>query len=623
MTTSWKSIANHAVLLGCFLGAIGLGWFDALERKALDQRFKLRGKGVISPDIVLVDISSDATEEFGPWPIPRHLHGLFIDAATNLGARAIVYDVSFTRPTETKSDQFLLEMAASAGNVHFPLMFSPYREAFLPDTVDFAALLRRSPLDQGSDGKTLEMAGLVALPLPGLDAAAKSMGFVNVWQDKDGMVRRTPLHLRCAGRRYPQLVVPVWEEWAGPSVAPPPLDQDRNLLINWPGAWQELPHWSFREILVSYKQVMEGKEPILPLDSLRKLKNKILLVGHVNLSSQEFIPTPLDPHFPNRGIHFAILNTLLTDAAVTTIPRHQEMLVMAGFFLVALLLLRGDATGRQIATGALFAIYLAASQWIFARHHLHLPTLAVGLSLAMLVSLRNFGNFRRERENRDRIKRIFAKYVTSEVMEQILERPELGELGGRKEVVTVLFADIRGFTSLAESLEPQEVVEQLNEYLQTMTPIIFANHGTIDKFVGDEIMAYFGAPVYPEEHAWRAVKTALEMQAALDALRRKWRLARRADIRIGIGVNTGSVVMGNIGSSQYMDFTLIGDVVNVASRLCSIAEPGEVLLGTATLAQVADRVSVVRSRETTIKGRVHPVTVHSVAAKESNEFPRA
>lgn len=618
MTTSWKSIANHIVLLGCFLGAIGFGWFDALERKALDQRFKLRGKGEISPDIVLVDITSDATEEFGPWPIPRHLHGLFIDAATNLGVRSIVYDVSFTRPAEPKSDQFLRDMAASAGNVYFPLMFSPYREAYVPDTSYFGTLVRRAPADEGRDGKTLEMAGLVALPLQGLDASAKGMGFVNVWQDKDGMVRRTPLHVRCAGRRYPQLVVPVWEEWAGRPVAPPHLDEHRNLLINWPGAWQDLPHWSFREILVSYKQVMEGKEPLLPLDSLRKLKNKILLVGHVNLSSQEFIPTPLDPHFPNRGIHFAILNTLLTDAAVTTMPRHREMLLVACFFLAALLLLRGDATGRQIAIGGMFAVYLAASQWMFVRHHLHLPTLAIGLSLATLISLRNFDNFRRERDNRDRLKSIFAKYVTREVLDQILERPELGDLGGRKEIVTVLFADIRGFTGLAENLEPQEVVEQLNEYLQTMTPIIFANHGIIDKFVGDEIMAYFGAPVYPEEHEWRAVKTALEMQAALEELRRKWRQARRADIRIGIGVNTGPVVMGNIGGSQYMDFTLIGDSVNVASRLCSIAEPGEVLVGASILLQVADRVSLVRSRETTIKGRVHPVTVHSVAPKETN-----
>lgn len=611
---TWKSFARSLALLGCFLGAIWLGWFDALERKALDQRFKLRGKAAISPDLVLVDISSDAFEEFGPWPIPRHLHGMFIDAASNLGAQAIVYDVSFTRPTEARSDQFLREMAASAGNVYFPLMFSPYREAYVPDTSYFGSLVRNARPEDRRHRNLPVMNGLVSLPLKGLDASAKGMGFVNVVHDKDGMVRRTPLHLRCGGRLYPQLVVPVWEEKVGRHVSPSALDEDGNLVINWPGAWQDLPHWSFREILVSYKQVMDGKEPLLPMDSLRKLKDKILLVGHVNPSSQEFIPTPLDPHFPTTGIHFAILNTLLTNGAVRTLPRHQEMVVAACLFFAAVLLLRRDTLGWQIAAGGLFAVYLAASQWLFVRHHMHLPTVSIGVSIAVLVSLRNLTNFRKERENRERIKRIFAKYVTTEVLEQILERPELGDLGGRKEMVTVLFADIRGFTSMAENLEPQEVVEQLNEYLETMTPIIFANHGIIDKFVGDEIMAYFGAPVYPEDHSWRAVKTAIEMQAALDGLCRKWRSERRPGMRIGIGVNTGPVVMGNIGSSQYMDFTLIGDSVNVASRLCSIAEPGEVLVGAATLKEVADRVSVLKTRETTIRGRVSPVTVHSVSA---------
>ena len=611
---TWKFLARNLALLGCFLGVIWFGWFDALERKVLDQRFKLRGKGEISPDLVLVDISSDAFEEFGPWPIPRHLHGMFIDAATNLGVRAIVYDVSFTRPTEARSDRFLREMAASAGNVYFPLMFSPYREAYVPDTSYFGTLVRNAPPEDRRHRNLSVMSGLVSLPLKGLDASAKGMGFVNVVHDKDGMVRRTPLHLRCGGRLYPQLVVPVWEEKVGRHVSPSALDEHGNLVINWPGAWQDLPHWSFREILVSYKQVMEGKDPLLPMDSLRRLKDKILLVGHVNPSSQEFIPTPLDPRLPTTGIHFSILNTLLTNAAVRTLSRHQEMVVVACLFLASLLLLRRDALAWQIATGGMFAAYLAGSQWLFVRHHIHLPTVSVGASIAVLVSLRNLSNFRRERENREHLKRIFAKYVTTEVLDQILARPELGDLGGRKEMVTVLFADIRGFTGMAENMEPQEVVHQLNEYLETMTPVIFANHGIIDKFVGDEIMAYFGAPVYPEEHAWRAVKTALEMQSALEGLRRKWRSERRPDIRIGIGVNTGPVVMGNIGSSQYMDFTLIGDSVNVASRLCSIAEPGEVLVGASTLREVADRVSVVRTRETTIRGRVNPVTVHSVSA---------
>lgn len=610
----WKPIVRSGVLLAGFLLVVWFGGFDALERKTLDQRFKIRGKGEISPDVVLVNISTDAFEEFGPWPIPRHLHGMFIDAATNLGARAIVYDVSFTRAMESRSDEFLRKMASAAGNVYFPLMFSPYREAYVPDESVLPALVRGARAVGRRDSALPSMSGLVALPLQGLDGAAAGMGFVNVLHDKDGMVRRIPLRLRCAGKVYPQLVVPVWEEKVGRHVSPEALDEQGNLVINWPGGWHDLPHWSFREILVSYKQVMEGSDPLLPLDSLRKLKDKILLVGQVNPSSQEFIPTPLDPRFPTTGIHFSILNTLLTESAIRILPRRQEIVVVACMFLAALLLLRRETLAWQFATGGLLLAYLVASQWLFVRHHLHLPFVSVSVSIVTLVSLRNLGNFRRERENRERLKRIFAKYVTKEVLDQILDKPELGSLGGRKERVTVMFADIRGFTGFAETLEPHEVVQQLNEYLAAMTPIIFANHGIIDKLVGDEIMAYFGAPVYLEDHAWRAVKTAFEMQAALEELRRKWRSARRPDIRIGIGVNTGLVVMGNIGSSEYMDFTLIGDTVNVASRLCGIAEPGEVLVGAATFADVRSRVSVVRTREASIRGRVSKVEVHSVSA---------
>ena len=220
------------------------------------------------------------------------------------------------------------------------------------------------------------------------------------------------------------------------------------------------------------------------------------------------------------------------------------------------------------------------------------------------------------------MKGIFAKYVTREVMDQLLERPELARLGGRKEVVTILFSDIRGFTSLSETLEPQEVVGQLNEYLSAMTSIIFTGHGIIDKFVGDGIMVYFGAPVYPEEHALRAVNVAIEMQRGIEVLRAKWRSEGRPDIRIGIGVNTGAVVMGNIGSSQYMDFTLIGDAVNLSSRLCTVASAGEILISESTLREVEGRVEVAKSSETRLKGRIHPVKFHSIQAIPSADFAR-
>lgn len=611
--TSWDNALGNLAILAGFLFAIWAGAFDAWEAKALDQRFRIRGKAPISPDLVLVDISNDAIEEFGPWPIPRHLHGMFIDAAANLGARSIVYDINFSRASDARSDGFLREMIRAAGNVYFPLGLSPYEESYKPDSVQTPGLARHSLAPTPADSSSISMSGLLSVPIPGLDSAARGMGFVNVVHDDDGVVRRTPLRMRCNAWVFPQLVMPVWEEKVGRQVPPSSLDATGSMLIDWPGTWQDLPHWSFRDILVSYKQVMEGTDPVIPIDTLRKLKGKILLVGHVDPSSQEFIATPLDGRFPTTGLHFAILNTLLTDGAIRTLHRWQEMVLAACLLLVAMVFLRQESSLWQIATGALFAAHLAGSQWLFASHHLHLPTVSVGVSLAVLLASHNISNYRRERRNRDRVKSIFAKYVTKEVMDQLLERPELVELGGRKEIVSILFADIRGFTSLSETLEPHEIVSQLNEYLSAMTPIIFANQGIIDKFVGDEIMAYFGAPVNPEDHSWRAVKTAIEMQEALVSLRARWKANGRPDIRIGIGVNTGSVIMGNIGSSQYMDFTLIGDAVNLGARLCSIAAPGEILISPSCHEKVRGRVAVLKSTETPVKGRAHTVTVHSIS----------
>jgi len=611
---SWMHLARHLALALCALVAIHVGLFEGLENKVLDQRFRLRGHAAIAPDLALVDISTDATSEFGPWPFPRHIHGMFLDATTNLGVRSVVYDVLFSKTTEPRSDRFLLDMTAAARNVYYPLWFSPYDESFKPDPGAADGIARHSMAPTPGDTTGIVLKGLLSLPLPGLDSAARGMGFVNVVHDRDGMVRRTPLRLRCSNRVYQQLVVPAWEERSGQNPSSTQLDGNGNLVINWPGRWQDLPHYSFREILVSYKQVMDGEPPIIPLDSLRALKGKILLVGHVDPSSQEFISTPLEPRLPTTGLHFAILNTLLTASSIRIATPWEEMMIAMAMLLAAILFLRRETPAWQAGIGIIYAVYLAATQWIFVRTHASLPTVSVGTVLGLLVVLTNIERLRTERRTRERVKSIFAKYVTTEVMEQLLEKPELVELGGRKEMVTILFSDIRGFTALSETREPSEVVSQLNEYLSVMTPIIFANQGIIDKFVGDEIMAYFGAPVNPENHAWRGVKTAIEMQEALRGLRAKWKQEGRPDIRIGIGLNTGNVIMGNIGSSQYMDFTLIGDSVNLAARLCALASAGEVLLSPGTYREVHSRVVVAASRETALKGRTHLVRIYSVTS---------
>ena len=637
-----------------------LGFLSYLENPVLDWRFRLRGNIKLDPRLVIIDISEDATEEFGPWPLPRHLHGMFIDAVTNLGAKAVVYDVFFSRATEQKSDAFLLEMSKESGNVHYPLRLSPYPEAFAIDSAHTPDIIALSVKNVRPNHDMLQMKGLLSQPLSGLAGVSRSMGFVNLVNDPDGIVRRTPLFMACQSFVFPQLALPVWlsdQQYSlealrfdpsqlklqGDAAPPIPLDGSGNLIINWPGKWEQLPHFSFREILISYKQVMEGVEPILPIDSLRALKGKILVVGHVDRTAQDYYSNPLENRQPMIGLQFSILNTLLQHNAIIPMDLAQRSALLLAFLLLCQLILYGERVawkGRmleilresfpwQLAVIILSTGFAAFSQVVFVRYNLWIPLVSVTIAGIGLLIWHNAARYYAEVQVKRKLKSTFARYVTQEVMEQLLDKPELAQLGGRKEEVTILFSDIRGFTSLSETLEPKDVVALLNEYLTVMTPIVFQNHGIIDKFAGDEIMAYFGAPVYPEDHAWRAVKTALEMQEALVPLRERWHSEARPDVQIGIGINTGKVIMGNIGSELRMDFTLIGDDVNIGARLCSKAEAGETLISASTYKATYQRIEVEESREIMVKGKSKPIRVYSISrilsepTKDRRQFERA
>jgi len=175
-----------------------------------------------------------------------------------------------------------------------------------------------------------------------------------------------------------------------------------------------------------------------------------------------------------------------------------------------------------------------------------------------------------------------------------------------------LFSDLRGFTAMSEKIEPEQVVEILNEHFEVMSDIILKNRGTLDKFVGDEIMALFGAPIYTESHALKAIKTALEMQKAQDELSKKVKKKFGIEVQIGIGINTGDMVVGNIGCKQRMDYTVIGDSVNIAARLCSSAKPGQILISETTYAEVKKLVKVEELEPITVKGKSKPLHIYNV-----------
>jgi len=223
-----------------------------------------------------------------------------------------------------------------------------------------------------------------------------------------------------------------------------------------------------------------------------------------------------------------------------------------------------------------------------------------------------FNDMAKSLREKEVIKGAFSKYVTKNVMDRILEHPDGLKLGGEKRVITIFFSDIRGFTPMSEVLTAEEVVHLLNEYFTAMTTIIFKYEGTIDKFMGDAIMAVYGAPIEMSDHAERAVLAAVEMSEKMKELQAKWKMEGKREVNIGIGINTGEVVVGNIGSNERMEYTSIGDNVNLTQRLESVAEKGQILISAATYERVKHKINARMLDPIKVKGKVDKVLAYSV-----------
>jgi adenylate cyclase len=238
------------------------------------------------------------------------------------------------------------------------------------------------------------------------------------------------------------------------------------------------------------------------------------------------------------------------------------------------------------------------------------PLMAVALTFVGQLAWQYFVEGREKRQ----VKRLFSRYVPKDVYEQLIANPERAALGGRRRTMTVLFSDVRGFTAMSEKATPEEVVGQLNEYFSRMVQVLFEHRGTLDKFVGDMVMGLFGAPLDDPEHAEHAVQAALAMTAALNALNQTWSAAGRPVLDIGIGISTGDMVAGNIGSDTIMSYTVIGDTVNLGARLESLNKDygSRIIISEATRLALKGQYDVRPLGEVVVKGKSRPVAIYEV-----------
>jgi adenylate cyclase len=548
-----------------------------------------------SPNIVVVGIDDDTLHTFGKWSDwTRDWHAQALDNLAAAGAQVIGLDILFV--DKSQNDEKLVEAVASAGNI--------------------VTAMEGKQISAGSgEGYTIGSFEIPILPI--LEVAA-DIGHVNIIPDSDGKVRRLPLVVKDQeGYYYPSFSLAVLYTMASMPLPDSfvrengnlnlllrdvPVDKYYNLRINYSPEAADRPY-------LSYGDVITGDfDPSV-------VKNKIVVIGMTatgELDTWE-IPTSSEK-LPGVFIQAAYMDNIQRSNFLSEIGTLSNLGIMLLItVIVALVLPRLRLKWGGLLIFVLFAAYLVISFFAFDGGHIlnlvYPPLLLVITFIASVITM-----ILMEQSDKRFVKDLFGRYVSPQVANQILSLADAGnlQLGGEQREATIMFADIRGFTKMSESMTPKEIVNMLNAHLGVAIDRVLANGGMVNKFAGDNIMAVWNAPQPQEEHARLACKAACEIQHGLAELQEKDPSLPKA--QFGIGINTGLVVAGNVGSSGRTEYTVIGDAVNLASRICSATPATEVWIGPETYHQTKEQAECITLELQSFKGKAEQVQVYRLVS---------
>ena len=634
----------------------GVQLLQAIELKTYDWRLSWTARPETAlKNIALVEIDEYSLRNLQPnagrWPWPRVVHGELIDYLTRAPAKVIAYDIDFAEADSrtgfafgdstisgADSDKAMADSIAAAGNV-----------ILLADATFSGEAPGVPPLDD--EGYKLDVDGIterkvVYRPFDLLARAAAGVGHNLFILDPDGPIRHTVPFVRSAHRAIPSLGLAAAIKTAG--IAPSsvrlegttlwvgdkamPLESrevgnstgiERYLwgLINFrgPALLADLkshtyPTYSFFDLLYSQEQILAGEKPDVDPAVFR---DKIVFVGTTASGLFDVFETPFSHgKMPGSQIHAAVADEFLSGRFMRPASTSVRVASVLGAGLLvgvgAALVPAGWAT---VATVGLVAAFGWLATWLFAGGYwlnASQPVLSSSFALFGAVGYQYFVEGREKRK----MKKLFGQYVSKDVYDHLVADPTLARLGGQRREMTVLFSDIRGFTTVSEKGQPEDIVRTLNEYFTQMVAIVFRHTGTIDKFVGDMVMALFGAPLEDPLSADHAVDAALEMLDELHRLNLKWTAEGRPVLDIGIGINTGPMIAGNIGSDQIMSYTVIGDAVNLGSRLESLNKnySTRIIISENTKRRLTKSYDFRPLGDVVVKGKSQPVAIFEVVS---------
>jgi len=365
------------------------------------------------------------------------------------------------------------------------------------------------------------------------------------------------------------------------------------------------------DIINSNRALKQGKSPII---APTEFDNKIIIVGGNSMNAQDTLPTAISHSQPGADIQATILENLINTDFMRELSDLQNLLIIIFMCIITFVIIRVlpfiPSIISLLCIGIIYFIFCILA---FANDIAPLTVTPVAVQVSTMIFGYSY-RFILEGKNKEKIKNAMGKYLSQDIMKNVVQNIDDIKLGGKKAVVTVLFSDIRGFTSMSENMTAEEVSYILNEYFSEMEPIITKYNGVINKFIGDAVMAIFGEPIQDINHAQNAVKCAYEMLKRVEYLREKWLFEGKPKIEIGIGINTGEAFVGNIGSEKRLEYTVIGDTVNLASRIEGYNKvyKTNLLVSSSTYSKVSDIVDVIKIADVKIRGKAKAMDIYEV-----------
>ncbi|MDY6854554.1 MAG: adenylate/guanylate cyclase domain-containing protein [Thermodesulfobacteriota bacterium] len=566
-----------------------IGFIDSFEARTYDMRQKtLRHSIEPNKDIAIIAIDDKSVAELGRFPWSRKYFADLIDYASQAKTKAIFLDVIFSEDQSSDIDRKLALSIKNSGTTTLPIAF-----------------------EFSQDGSAISMINNIAI----LASAAKNSSHINIFPDEDGIIRWSQLIIPFEGRLYTSLALTAAMEMMGVDQIEVndyrvvigsktiPTDSNTRMLINYIG-----PPGTYT--VFSFSDVAKGR--VAP----ELLKDKLLFVGATALGIYDMRVTP----FSNNSTGVEITASITDNILRGDFMRRGGIETLTDLFFIATLgILVSFITLNLRASLSFPLVLLIAIGYIFFSYKMFIagkwlsiiyPILSLVMSYSVTAYLRFFYLDKKANE----IRSMFSSYVSKKVVDELIKHPELAKISGDNREITIMFSDIKNYTTYSEKHKPEDVVKILNDYLSEMTNVIIEHEGTLDKFLGDGILAYWGAPILQENHAELAVRCAIEMTKKMDQLKRKWEAEGTEPLSFGIGINTGEVIVGNIGAQgKKMEYTVIGDNVNLTYRIQDKSREVNCPVITESLYEkVKDRIIASSMGEIKVRGKKAPFNIYAL-----------